>query len=186
MTKTGFTLWMTGLSGAGKSTLAENLDKRLKQYHQNETSSFILDGDIIRKGLNKNLGFSKEDRAENIRRISEVSKLFNLSGNVTIVAFISPYEEDRKEARRIHSESGLKFSELFVSTPLETCEKRDIKGMYKKARAGEIKNFTGVSDPYEKPTDCELSIDTSNRTIDSCIDEIINHLINHALISNNH
>ena len=126
---------------------------------------FILDGDIIRKGLNKDLGFTAKDREENIRRISEVSKLFALSGQICFVAFISPYSKDRDFAKDIHKEMGIPFYECFINVPLEVCEGRDPKGLYKKARAGEIKNFTGISDPYDAPAQPDLDIKTDDMTI---------------------
>jgi adenylyl-sulfate kinase len=121
---------------------------------------FILDGDVIRRGLNKDLGFTAEDRAENIRRISEVSKLFALSGQICFVAFISPYAKDRDFGKAIHREAGLPFYECFINAPLDVCESRDVKGLYKKARAGELKNFTGISDPYEAPEHPDLDVRT--------------------------
>ena len=127
---------------------------------------FILDGDVIRRGLNKDLGFTAEDRAENIRRISEVAKLFNMSGQVCFVAFISPYAKDRGFGREIHRAEGLPFYECFINSPLDVCESRDPKGLYKKARAGEIKNFTGISDPYEAPEHPELNIHTDQLTVE--------------------
>lgn len=131
MKSKGATIWLTGLSGAGKTTISELLKKTIDQHYGKEVPSFIFDGDIIRTGLNKDLGFSKEDRAENIRRIAEVTKLFNLSGSIAIVCFISPYEKDRDFARQIHKDSGLEFIEVHVSTSLELCETRDVKGLYK-------------------------------------------------------
>jgi adenylyl-sulfate kinase len=126
---------------------------------------FILDGDVIRRGLNKDLGFTAEDRAENIRRISEVAKLFNKSGQICFVAFISPYSKDRAFGRQIHKDSDLPFYECFINASLDVCETRDVKGLYKKARAGEIKNFTGISDPYEAPENPELNIRTDQLTL---------------------
>jgi 3'-phosphoadenosine 5'-phosphosulfate synthase len=168
----GVTLWFTGLSGAGKSTIANKLKEKLKE------KCLILDGDVIRKGLNKDLGFSREDRKENIRRISEVSKLFNMAGFVVIVAFISPYSEDRKVARELHLESNLEFKEIFINASLECCEKRDVKGLYKKARNGEIKIFTGVSDIYEAPSEPDLIIDTESKTLDDCVNLLIQTFLN--------
>lgn len=160
------TLWFTGLSGAGKSTLANKLKSILKE------KCYVLDGDIIRKGLNKDLGFSKEDRQENIRRITEVAKLFNGAGFVVIVAFISPYAADRESAKQSHIEAGLDFKEIFINASLECCEKRDVKGLYKKARNGEIPQFTGISDPYDEPSNPDLILDTEKFSLDQCIDLI--------------
>jgi adenylylsulfate kinase len=170
---TGATLWFTGLSGSGKSTIASALEQVLVSQGVN---SYRLDGDNVRHGLNKNLGFSAEDRTENIRRISEVAKLFNDAGAITLTSFISPYRSDRDEARKLHEENGLRFIEVFVDTPLEVCEKRDPKGLYKKARAGEIKGFTGIDDPYEAPEKAELVLDTSDKSVDDCVAEVITHL----------
>lgn len=158
----GATFWFTGLSGAGKSTLSNALKDKLDTLLGDSSKVFILDGDVIRKGLNKDLGFSAEDRAENIRRISEVSKLFALSGQICFVAFISPYSKDRNFAKDIHNENGIPFYECYINASLETCESRDVKGLYKKARAGEIKNFTGISDPYEAPEHPDLDIKTGD------------------------
>jgi adenylylsulfate kinase len=152
----GALVWTTGLSGSGKSTVAYTLEHALVQRGH---MAYVLDGDNIRHGLNKNLGFSAEDRAENIRRISEVGKLFVDAGIVTITAFISPYRDDRNAAREVIGEG--EFFEVFCDTPLEVCEERDPKGLYKKARAGEIKGFTGIDDPYEAPDKPELVVDTS-------------------------
>ncbi len=170
---TGATLWFTGLSGSGKSTIASALEQVLVSQGVN---SYRLDGDNVRHGLNKNLGFSAEDRTENIRRISEVAKLFNDAGAITLTSFISPYRSDRDEARKLHEENGLRFIEVFVDTPLEVCEKRDPKGLYKKARAGEIKGFTGIDDPYEAPEKAELVLDTTDKSVDDCVAEVITHL----------
>lgn len=172
----GITLWLTGLSGAGKSTISEALNNIITKVYGKDYPSFIFDGDVIRKGLNKDLGFSKEDRAENIRRIAEVSKLFNLSGHISIVCFISPYASERNFAKEIHQASSLPFLEIHVATSLEVCENRDVKGLYKKARAGEIKNFTGISDPYEAPTNPDLSIDTNGKTVEDCCYIILDRL----------
>ena len=172
----GLTLWLTGLSGAGKSTLSEALKDTITHLYGKEHQVFLLDGDIVRRGLNKNLGFSKEDRAENIRRIAEVSKLFNLSGQLTVVAFISPYSEDRDMAKKLHEEAGLKFLEVHIATSLELCEERDVKGLYKKARAGEIKNFTGISDPYEEPKHPDLKIDTKGKSVGECVTILLDEL----------
>ena len=154
----GCTVWLTGLSASGKSTVAAALEQSLLQRGLH---AYRLDGDNIRHGLNSNLGFSAADRAENIRRISEVAKLFADAGMVTISSFISPYAADRQQARKLHEEAGLLFFEVYVNIPLSEAEKRDPKGMYKKARAGQIKGFTGIDDPYEAPTapDAELRTD---------------------------
>ena len=165
------TVWFTGLSGAGKSTLAFVLEKRLLELGH---ASYVLDGDNVRHGLNSNLGFSHEDRTENIRRIAEVARLMNDAGLIVITAFISPFREDREVARRIIGAE--KFLEVHFSTPLTVCEERDTKGMYKRARAGEVHDFTGVSSPYEAPSDPALSLDTTIADIDSCVEEILRML----------
>jgi adenylylsulfate kinase len=163
-------IWFTGLSGSGKSTLANALET----YLFNEGyKTYVLDGDNVRMGLNKDLGFSDNDRKENIRRISEVANLFTDSGTLTITAFISPFKEDRNLAREI---LGKNFIEIWVKADLETCESRDPKGLYKKARLGEIKNFTGIDSPYEEPENPELTIDTSELSIEDSIDKIISYL----------
>lgn len=161
------TLWFTGLSGSGKSTLVNELEKRLVSagYH-----TMVLDGDNIRLGLNKNLGFSRQDRIENIRRISEVAKLMNDAGLIVLTSFISPFEADRQNARGI---IGEEFVEVYVSTPIDICEKRDVKGLYKKARKGEIPEFTGISSPYEVPEHPDISVDTSVKTVEENADEIM-------------
>jgi adenylylsulfate kinase len=155
----GATLWFTGLSGSGKSTIAFTLEHALVQRG---TLAYVLDGDNIRHGLNKNLGFSAADREENIRRIGEVAKLFADCGVLTMTSFISPYRADRDKVRALHVEGKLPFIEVFVNTPIETCEQRDPKGLYKKARAGQLKGFTGIDDPYEPPLKPELTIDATN------------------------
>lgn len=154
----GCTIWMTGLSASGKSTLAFTLEHALVQRNR---LTYVLDGDNVRHGLNKNLGFSAEDREENIRRIGEVAKLFADAGFITMTSFISPYRKDRDIARKIHDDAGLFFMEVFVDAPIEVCEERDPKGLYKKARRGELKGFTGIDDPYEPPHNPELRIDTN-------------------------
>ena len=163
-------IWLTGLSGSGKSTIANELEYKLNKmnYH-----TYLLDGDNIRSGLNSDLGFTEADRKENIRRISEVAKLFVDAGIITITAFISPFIEDRKRAREIIGED---FIEVFVDTPLEECIKRDPKGLYKKALKGEIKNFTGIDSPYEKPIHPDIYIDTTKNDIISSVNLIINYL----------
>jgi adenylylsulfate kinase len=155
----GCTLWFTGLSGSGKSTFAYTLEHALVQRGH---LAYVLDGDNIRHGLNKNLGFSAADREENIRRIGEVAKLFADTGVVTMTSFISPYRKDRDTVRSLHDAGKLAFIEIHVNTPIETCEKRDPKGLYKKARAGELKNFTGIDDPYEPPLKPEMTIDATS------------------------
>jgi adenylylsulfate kinase len=155
----GGTLWFTGLSGSGKSTMAFTLEHALVQRGR---LAYVLDGDNIRHGLNKNLGFSAADREENIRRIGEVAKLFADCGVVAMTSFISPYRKDRDAVRALHVAGKLPFIEVHVNTPLTTCEQRDPKGLYKKARAGELKNFTGIDDPYEPPLQPELAIDATS------------------------
>lgn len=174
----GAVLWFTGLSACGKSTVANAVDHKL---HQRGVHTFVLDGDNIRMGLNKNLGFSPDDRAENIRRIGEVAKLFASAGNIALTAFISPYRADRDKIREMLPAG--EFVEIFVDASLETCEKRDPKGLYKKARAGEIKNFTGISDPYEAPAKPELVLDSNNKGIDELADEVIVYLQKQGIIS---
>src|SRR5262245_30781493 len=154
----GATIWFTGLSGSGKSTIAFTLEHALVQ---NGHLAYVLDGDNVRHGLNKNLGFSAPDREENIRRIGEVAKLFADAGVVVMTSFISPYREDRDAVRALHAAAGLPYVEIHVDTPIETCEQRDPKGLYKKARAGELKNFTGVDDPYEAPVNPDVTLDAT-------------------------
>ncbi len=164
-------LWFTGLSGSGKSTIANAVEKALveKMIH-----TYTLDGDNVRNGLNNNLGFSPEDRTENIRRIAEVANLMIDAGLVVLAAFVSPYQKDRE---RIRSIVGVKqYVEIFVNTPLEECERRDVKGLYAKARAGEIKNFTGINAPYELPENPDLEIDTTKMTVDEAVSVILKHL----------
>jgi bifunctional enzyme CysN/CysC len=160
-------MWFTGLSGAGKSTLAMEVEQRLfaKGYQV-----YVLDGDNVRRGLNANLGFSPDDRAENIRRVGEVAALFADAGLVCITAFISPYRDDRHRARAAAPNT---FHEIFISADLETCERRDPKGLYKKARSGEIAAFTGVSAPYEAPASPELTVDTETHSVDECVAQIV-------------
>jgi adenylylsulfate kinase len=155
----GATIWFTGLSGSGKSTIAFTAEHALVQRG---TSAYVLDGDNIRHGLNKNLGFSAADREENIRRIGEVAKLFADGGIIAMTSFISPYRKDRDTVRALHVEAKLPFIEVYVATPIATCEQRDPKGLYKKARAGQLKNFTGIDDPYEEPHHPELTLDATN------------------------
>ncbi len=166
----GCTLWFTGLSAAGKSTIASALEQALVNRG---VHAFRLDGDNVRHGLNNNLGFTREDRDENIRRIGEVAGLFAESGAVALTAFISPYRKDRARARELHDKAGLKFFEVFVDTPIEICERRDPKGIYKKARAGEIKGFTGIDDPYERPERPELVLKTDEMDVDACVERCL-------------
>lgn len=166
----GCTVWLTGLSGAGKTTLGFALEEYLVSH---AIPCYSLDGDNIRHGLNKNLGFSSLDREENIRRIAEVAKLFADAGLVCITSFISPYTKDREEARTVHDRSGLPFFEIFVDAPLDICESRDVKGLYKKARAGEIKGFTGIDDEYEKPDSPDLVLKTNLHSVNECIQQIV-------------
>jgi adenylylsulfate kinase len=177
----GVCLWYTGLSASGKSTIAMKVEEKL---FERGMRTFVLDGDNIRHGLNKNLGFSPEDRAENIRRIGEVSRLFVDAGTIVGTAFISPYREDRDNVRKLFTDG--EFVEIFVKAELETCEDRDPKGLYKKALSGEIKEFTGVSAPYEEPLKPELIVNTTEETdVDKNADKIINYLTwNGYLLSN--
>ena len=181
----GATYWFTGLSGAGKSTLSCALKAQIDRLVGDNKKVFLLDGDVIRTGLNKDLGFSKEDRAENIRRIAEVSKLFCLAGQVVFVAFISPYSQDRDFAKQVHEQAGLKFYECHISASLEVCEGRDVKGLYAKARAGIIPKFTGVSDPYEAPANPALNIDTGSLSLEACQSMVINHMQKEGVLRNN-
>lgn len=167
----GAVLWFTGLSACGKSTVANTVDHLL---HSMGKHSYVLDGDNIRMGLNKNLKFSADDRAENIRRIGEVAKLFAGAGNFTLTAFISPYKADRDKVRELLGPG--EFIEIYVNASLETCEKRDPKGLYKKARAGELKGFTGIDDPYEAPEKPELTLDSNNKAIDDLAKEVVAYL----------
>ncbi|HAI14028.1 MAG TPA: adenylyl-sulfate kinase [Phycisphaerales bacterium] len=179
MGQKGCTLWLTGLSGSGKSTVAVALEQVLLQRGKH---AYCLDGDNIRFGLNKNLGFSAEDRAENIRRIGEVAKLFADSGMITVASFISPYTVDRDAARKVHEDAGLPFVEVFVNTPLEVSEERDPKGLYKKARAGEIKGFTGIDDPYEAPEKPELLLPTHELSVAEAVQVVLDYLESNNLI----
>ncbi len=173
MGQQGASIWFTGLSGSGKSTIAVALEQVLLQRGRH---AYRLDGDNIRFGLNKNLGFSAEDRAENIRRIGEVTKLFADAGVVCLNSFISPYTADRDAARALHADASLSFIEVYVKCPLDVAEERDPKGLYKKARAGEIKGFTGIDDPYEEPEKAELVIDTSQCSIEEAVQQVLNYL----------
>lgn len=164
-------IWFTGLSGSGKSTLAHAVEKKL---YEAGVRTIVLDGDNIRHGLNKNLGFSPEDREENIRRIGEVANLFVEAGVIAMTAFISPYRADRDKARALAPEG--RFYEVFVAAPLEVCEQRDPKGLYKKARAGEIKQFTGIDAPYEEPEAPEVTVNTGHQTLEECAEVVIGAL----------
>tara|TARA_A200000113_G_scaffold113097_1_gene101543 strand:- start:1411 stop:2025 length:615 start_codon:yes stop_codon:yes gene_type:complete len=175
----GATLWMTGLSGSGKSTISVALERSL---FEKGILSYRLDGDNIRLGINKNLGFSADDRKENIRRIGEVSKLFTDAGIITLASFISPYRKDREEVRKIHEGSGLTFVEIFIDCSLKSAEERDPKGLYKKARNGEIKNFTGIDDPYEAPTNPEIHLISDKMSLDDEVKTVLNYLLKHDVI----
>ena len=171
-------LWFTGLSGAGKSTIADQLEKNL---HALGKHTFVLDGDNVRHGLNRDLGFTEADRVENIRRVAEVAKLFVEAGLITLVSFISPFRAEREMARALVAPG--EFIEIFVDTPLETCERRDPKGLYKKARRGELKNFTGFDSPYESPANPELVLDTVNETASGLADRIVDFMQRRGLLS---
>lgn len=170
-------LWFTGLSGSGKSTVALAVEQAL---HGMNCRTYVLDGDNVRHGLNKNLGFSPEDRTENIRRIGEVANLFSDAGVIALTAFISPYRADRDEARAI---SGERFIEVYLKCDLAICEERDPKGLYKKARAGKIPEFTGISAPYEEPENAELVIDSGESDVESCVIQVLDYLRSRGIIS---
>ncbi len=170
-------IWLTGLSGSGKSTIANEVDRILYNLGKH---SYVLDGDNIRHGLNNNLGFSKADRDENIRRIAEVSKLFVDSGQIVVTAFISPFREERDKVRALFEEN--EFIEVFVDCPLAECEKRDPKGLYKKARVGEIPEFTGINSPYEEPLHSEITIASSEQTVNQAAQVIVNYLRDKQII----
>ena len=174
----GCTIWLTGLSGSGKSTVAVVAEKVL---HERGKLTYILDGDNIRHGLNSNVGFSPEDRTENIRRIGEVAKLFTDAGVIVFSSFISPYRADRDKVRDIMAEGD--FVEVHVDATLETCEGRDVKGLYAKARAGEIPEFTGISAPYEEPDKPELVIDTNGQSVDESVAVLIEYLEKNSYLS---
>ena len=167
----GFTVWFTGLSGSGKSTLAHAVEDRL---HQMGCRTYVCDGDNIRHGLNADLGFSPKDREENIRRIAEAAKLFLDAGMIVLTAFISPYRADREKARKLVANGD--FIEVYCRCAIETCEQRDVKGLYRKARAGEIPEFTGISAPYEEPLQPELIIDTDTEPASSAVEHILSYL----------
>ena len=170
-------LWYTGLSGSGKSTVANAVEQKLLERG---CHSYLLDGDNVRHGLNNDLGFTDEDRVENIRRISEVAKLFVDAGLLVSTAFISPFQKDRDQARALLKDAL--FLEVFIDTPLAVCESRDPKGLYKKARAGEIANFTGISSAYESPTDAEIHVKTESLSIEECADLVVAALIEKQII----
>ncbi|GAA4348780.1 adenylyl-sulfate kinase [Kangiella taiwanensis] len=170
-------LWFTGLSGSGKSTVANAVEALL---FKNNNHSYLLDGDNVRHGLNKDLSFNDEDRVENIRRIGEVAKLFADSGLIVLSAFISPFRTDRQQVRELLNEG--EFIEVFVDTPLEVCEQRDPKGLYKKARAGDIQNFTGLDSPYETPESPEIHLQAGSKPVDELAQEVISYLKTHGFI----
>jgi len=170
----GVTLWFTGLSGSGKSTIACGVEAALLQQGR---FCYRLDGDNIRHGLNRDLAFGDTDRTENIRRVSEVAKLFCDSGAVAVVSFISPFSADRRRAKQIHQQAGLPFFEIFIDTPLALCESRDVKGLYAKARDGKITDFTGIDSPYEIPSDPDLVLTTENTTIEQCVNKVVTEIL---------
>ncbi|HLG41966.1 MAG TPA: adenylyl-sulfate kinase [Planctomycetota bacterium] len=175
----GATVWMTGLSASGKSTIAVALEQVLLQRGK---LAYRLDGDNIRHGLNKNLGFSAEDRAENIRRIGEVAKLFADGGIIAVTSFISPYKADRDNVRKLHVDAKLPFLEVFVDVPLDVAEQRDPKGLYKKARAGQLKGFTGIDDPYEAPVKPELHLKTHAMSVEESVRAILDLLDSNGIL----
>jgi len=173
MQQKGVTIWFTGLSASGKSTVAAALEQVLLQ---NGKAAYRLDGDNIRQGLNKDLGFSEEDRAENIRRIGEVAKLFADAGVVAITSFISPFKSGRDMVRELHQKDGLPFIEVYAQISIEDAEKRDPKGLYKKAREGLIKDFTGIDSPYEAPENAELVLNTADTPVAECVNTLVEYL----------
>ncbi len=173
----GAVLWFTGLSGAGKSTLAHAVEARL---YARGARTFVIDGDNVRHGLCADLDFSDAGRVENIRRVAEVAGLFVQAGIITLTAFISPFRSDRQRARALLGED---FIEIYCNTPLEICESRDVKGLYKRARAGEIGDFTGISSPYEAPEAPEVDVETGTRSLDACVDQVMNYLQQRGVIS---
>ena len=179
LSQQGATLWFTGLSGSGKSTTAFTLEHALVQLGR---LAYVLDGDNIRMGLNKGLGFSATDREENIRRIGEVAKLFADCGVIAMTSFISPYRKDREQSRKLHEDAGLPFIEIHMATPIETCEQRDPKGLYKKARAGQLKGFTGIDDPYEAPTSAELTLDVTSLSPQEVTAQLIDYLVGRGIL----
>ena len=173
---TGVTVWLTGLSGSGKSTVAAAVERRLLEAG---VPAYLLDGDNLRHGLNGDLGFGAAERSENVRRVGEVARLFADAGVVTLVPLISPYRADRERARAAHDAAGLRFVEVFVNTPIDECERRDPKGLYAKARAGEILGFTGIDDPYEPPTSPDLELTPALATVEDCARAVLD-LIAHG------
>jgi adenylyl-sulfate kinase len=169
----GLTIWLTGLSGSGKSTIAVAVEAALIERGRH---AYLLDGDNLRHGLNGNLGFSAEDRAENVRRVGEVARLIADAGTVALVSLVSPYAADRALARRAHEDAGLRFLEVHVNTPLEECERRDPKGLYAKARAGELQGMTGIDDPYEAPERPELELRPGDRSVEQCVAAVLDAL----------
>jgi adenylylsulfate kinase len=176
----GATLWLTGLSGSGKSTVGCALEARLLKDFK--VHAYRLDGDNVRFGLNKDLGFTDKDRDENIRRIGEVAKLFSDSGSIAITAFISPFREARDSVRQMHEDAGLPFYEILTEVPLEEAERRDPKGLYKKARAGLIPHFTGIDSPYETPLKPELVVETMTKGVEECVDQIVAYLLAEGIL----
>jgi adenylyl-sulfate kinase len=174
----GATVWLTGLSGAGKSTLSRALEQALFAQGRHV---YVLDGDELRHGLNASLGYSRADRQENIRRVAELSRILSDAGLITISAFISPFREDRQKAREISRAGGISFVEVYVNAPLAVCEDRDTKGLYRRARAGEIPDFTGIGSPYEPPLEPEVAVCTHRQTVAECVDAIIDYL--HPLLT---
>jgi adenylylsulfate kinase len=174
----GVILWFTGLSGSGKSTIAHAVEERL---HQSECRTFVFDGDNVRHGLCGDLGFSQKDRSENIRRIGEMVKLFLEAGNIVLTAFISPVGKDRERVRSLASAGD--FIEIYCCCPLDVCESRDVKGLYQRARSGEVKEFTGISSPYEAPEKPELVLDTNVSSLDECVSKVMALLSQRGIIS---
>jgi adenylylsulfate kinase len=173
-------IWFTGLSGSGKSTIAGAVEQKLYELGHH---TYLLDGDNVRHGLNKNLGFSDDDRIENIRRIGEMAKLFADAGLIVLTAFISPFRDDRRMVRELVEQN--EFIEVHMNTPIETCEARDPKGLYKKARAGEIKNFTGIDSEYETPEAAEITVNAKELNIEQCADKVIEYLQANQIIFKN-
>jgi adenylylsulfate kinase len=173
----GAIIWFTGFSGSGKSTLAHAVEEAL---HQQGCRTFVLDGDNVRHGLCGDLGFSSEDREENIRRIGEMAKLFMEAGVIVLTAFISPYRADRERVRGVVEHGD--FIEIYCDSPIEICESRDVKGLYKKARAGQIANFTGISSPYEVPENPELTVNTGTEELDACVEQVIGAMLSRGIV----